>query len=167
MRPATACFSQPMDTVWWSVGGFSGCIGSITWSCVQQLIFVDVISPHINLSIFHRSGLPTWRGALKIFHYLTCNSIPWSRVCLPVACNLTWYAGFPQLRSHFWGGINSCLPESILGDCPGGLGDEPWLFRDHLINQVHGPGSSFLVLTYWSSLVFAFGPPWPLVGLPK
>ena len=54
-----------------------------------------------------------------------------------------------------------------MGECHISFWDEPWLGRDNMVNQGHGPGPGFQGITDLASWLFSIGTTWPLVGFPN
>ena len=87
--------------------GVSGRLGSIPWSCVQQLCFGGYIPPHSSLYVSHMYVLSLWKGTLKIFCCQTCRCIPCSHGWLTGSHSLPWPGSFPRMRFPSWCGHSS------------------------------------------------------------
>ena len=175
-RTDTVWWSRPLAKACWCAGGGPLLLRSIIWSCIQNFCFGGGIPPYSNLYFVQRSVLYTWTGGMKIFDYLSCKCIPWSCVWTLGTDMLPCPLGFPHMRSPLWGWHNiHCItdpknngsPDSIMGEWPTDLGDEPRLVIDHLVNLVHGPGSVLIMFPDWYFWVFSFGSPCHLVVITK
>ena len=165
-----------MDRVWWYEGEGSKYLGSIPWSCNEQLRFGVEIPPHSRLSVVRRFGLPLWTGDLWIYPaWPICTDPGPVGVCqallgiLVMESSPQWSFPHEVSIAVIVLVVEKCsvCSESIMGYIPSDLWNEIWLGRDHLVNLFHGPGSGLRGFPDHPAWNFSFGPPWTLVGLTK